>query len=381
MSIAAYVAGIATYLPGEPIDNDEMERLLGMVGGKPSRTRRVVLRSNGITSRHYAINPVSLLPTHTNAALAAEAVRKLENERFSLQDMQCLVSGTSMPDQLMPGHGVMVHGELGSPPCEVVSVSGVCVSGMASVRYAQLAVCSGTHENAVATASELASAVMRRETFDGEYDHNTTSSKSSPSIGFDKDFLRWMLSDGAGAMLLERRPVEGTLSLKVEWIEIRSYANEVEACMFAGAEKVNGKLVGWLRYDHNELSARSIMAVKQDIKLLEGLITRYTVEKPLPGIARKHDLRPEQIDWFVPHYSSEYFRQRLYDSLLSINFEIPYSKWYTNLKDKGNTGSASIYIMLDGLIKSGVLRSGQRILCYVPESGRFSTSFMLLQVV
>ena len=63
------------------------------------------------------------------------------------------------------------------------------------------------------------------------------------------------------------------------------------------------------------------------------------------------------------------------------NFEIPFEKWFTNLTKCGNTGSASIYIMLEELFHSDKLRKGEKILCYIPESGRFSTAFMLLEVV
>jgi 3-oxoacyl-[acyl-carrier-protein] synthase-3 len=37
--------------------------------------------------------------------------------------------------------------------------------------------------------------------------------------------------------------------------------------------------------------------------------------------------------------------------------------------------------MLDELVKSGRLKSGNKLLCFVPESGRFSSGFMLLEVV
>jgi len=60
--------------------------------------------------------------------------------------------------------------------------------------------------------------------------------------------------------------------------------------------------------------------------------------------------------------------------------EIPFERWATNLPEKGNTGSASIYIMIEELFHSGKLEVGQKLLCWVPESGRFSSSFMLLTV-
>ena len=74
-------------------------------------------------------------------------------------------------------------------------------------------------------------------------------------------------------------------------------------------------------------------------------------------------------------------RERLAVGLANAGLSIPQERWFTNLTSKGNTGAASIFIMLDELFKSGSLRSGQRLLCYVPESGRFSSAFMHLTVV
>ena len=72
-------------------------------------------------------------------------------EGFSLNDIECLCCGTATPDQLMPGHGLMVHGELKSGPCEVVSTAGVCISGMTSLKYAYMNVALGLSKNAVAS--------------------------------------------------------------------------------------------------------------------------------------------------------------------------------------------------------------------------------------
>ena len=83
----------------------------------------------------------------------------------------------------------------------------------------------------------------------------------------------------------------------------------------------------------------------------------------------------------MPHYSSGYFREPLYQGLLNVDFEIPFERWFTNLSTKGNTGSASIFIMLDELFNSNDLQQGHKLLCYIPESGRFSSAFMQLTVV
>ena len=66
-------------------------------------------------------DPATGKPNYTNASLTAAAVRGLVADGFKLDDLACLVCGTSNPDQLMPNHAVMVHGELGAPVCEVAS--------------------------------------------------------------------------------------------------------------------------------------------------------------------------------------------------------------------------------------------------------------------
>ncbi|HEY5996983.1 MAG TPA: hypothetical protein VIU29_08165, partial [Candidatus Deferrimicrobiaceae bacterium] len=69
----AYITDLAAFLPNGPVDNDHMEKVLGMVGQTPSRTRALILRKNRIRQRYYAIDPATGRTTHTNAQLTAEA--------------------------------------------------------------------------------------------------------------------------------------------------------------------------------------------------------------------------------------------------------------------------------------------------------------------
>ena len=151
MSHEVFLTRTSAYLPLAPVGNDEMESVLGMVGGRPSRARRIVLRNNGIQSRHYALDPATGEPVMTNAELAAEAVRALGD----IGPVDCLATATSRPDQLMPAHGVMVHGALGWPRLEVASLAGICVAGATAFKYAWMAVRAGEAQRAVAVASEM----------------------------------------------------------------------------------------------------------------------------------------------------------------------------------------------------------------------------------
>lgn len=377
MSYDVFLTRTASYLPLSPVSNDEMESVLGMVGGRPSRARRIVLRNNGIQSRHYALDPITGDPVMTNAELAAEAVRALGE----MGPVDCLAAATSLPDQLMPSHAVMVHGALAWPRLEVVSLAGICLAGAAAFKYAWLSVRAGDAQRAVAVASEMPSLALRARNFDAEVDHKVNELEARPEIAFEKDFLRWMLSDGAGAVLLENKP-SGPLSLKVLWIELSSAAHELPPCMYCGAEKNDdGSLTGWQVFSNQECATRSVLSIKQDVKLLNEHVVRATLMEPLRELVKKHGLAGQRIDWFLPHFSSNYFADPAAAAVADAGLNIPRENWFTNLAQKGNTGCASPFIMLDELFHSGRIQKGHKLLMFIPESGRFSSGFIFMEAV
>ena len=147
-----------------------------------------------------------------------------------------------------------------------------------------------------------------------------------PELAFDRDFLRWMLSDGAGALLLQPQPRAGQVNLRIDWIDMFSYAGNMETCMYAGAVKsTNGNTTGWARFTPIERERHTIMWVRQDVKLLNEYVMYYTVQKPLESIVAKRGLRAEQIDWFLPHYSSKFFRDKVYAHMVKANVDVPQS--------------------------------------------------------
>ena len=117
------------------------------------------------------------------------------------------------------------------------------------------------------------------------------------------------------------------------------------------------------------------------MRLLNENIVRATLGEPLAAVKARRGLRAEEIDWFLPHLSSHYFAEPVAQCLADIGLPIPHERWFTNLASKGNTGSASPFIMLDELLRSGRVQRGQRLLMFVPESGRFSSGFIHLQAV
>jgi len=99
-----YITDLAAFLPNKPISNEEMDKILGEVEHVPTRIRKIILRSNDIKTRYYAIDPETGKTTHTNAQLAAEAIRLLKPyDNFSLNDIECLACGTATPRPVHAG--------------------------------------------------------------------------------------------------------------------------------------------------------------------------------------------------------------------------------------------------------------------------------------
>lgn len=379
MNNSVYINKIAKFLPGNPVGNDEMEEYLGFVDRRKSKAKAVILRNNKITTRYYSKTKEGI-STHTNAELTVEAIKGLCTNGFTLNDIELLTSGTTSPDQILPGHGVMVHGLLKTKPIEAISFSGSCCSGMNALKYAYMSVLTGNTNNAVTTGSEKLSTWMSAQNFEEEA-IKLKEVKAEPILAFEKDFLRWMLSDGAAAALLSNKPNPNGISLKIEWIEICSFANEVDACMYVGGEKdAEGNLHGWSEYKPKEWLEKSIFAMKQDARMLDKYIAQLGTKKYVE-LFKKHNVDPQSIDWFLPHISSEYFRSKVDDEMKKYGVQLPQEKWFVNLSNVGNIGAASIFIALEELMNSGKLKKGQKIALTVPESARFSYANALLTVV
>ena len=372
-----YITKAENFLPNQPISNDEMESFLGEINEKASKARRLILRNNGITSRYYAIdsNGVS---THTNAEMASLAIEKLFDQEFTKNDVELLSCGTSTPDLLLPSHAAMVHGFMKNKSVELNSSAGVCCSGMNALKFGFLSIKAGSTKNAICTASERTSIWLIANKYESEI-INLKKLEAQPIIAFKKDFLRWMLSDGAGAFLLEDKP-RGENSLRIEWMEAFSYAYELDACMYAGGDKQDdGSIKSWSDYKSDEWLTESVFSLKQDVKLLDQYILDKGAES-MKAALDKNNVLTDEIDYFLPHVSSHYFVKGLHKSLAEKGMDIPMEKWFMNLKDVGNIGSASIYIMLQELMHSGKLKKGNKILLSVPESGRFSYAYAYLTV-
>ncbi|WP_242724478.1 3-oxoacyl-[acyl-carrier-protein] synthase III C-terminal domain-containing protein [Microcoleus vaginatus] len=180
-------------------------------------------------------------------------------------------------------------------------------------------------------------------------------------------------------MLLQNHPNATGISLKIEWIEVIFHANAYPVCMYSGLANATSTK-SWLDYSsYLDAATAGAFDLRQNIRLLDNVM-KLGVEVWL-RLIKAGRVCPQEIDWLLCHYSSHFFRGQIVELLEQAGCMISEEKWFTNLYSRGNTGCASIDLRLEELFNSGKLQPGQKIFCFVPESGRFTTAYIMLTAV
>ncbi|WP_158292660.1 3-oxoacyl-[acyl-carrier-protein] synthase III C-terminal domain-containing protein [Serinibacter arcticus] len=369
MAATAYLTGLGSYLPGEPVENDQVASRLGGVDRRTEAIRRRIQRANGIRLRHYAMDSDGRT-TELNEELAVKALTAaLADRGIGAEQLGMLACATTQGDLLVPGFASMVHGRLGGGPMQVLTATGVCASSIAALDAAVAKVRLGDHARAAVVGSELSSRWLHQRRFTGVADH------------LDAHFLRWMLSDGAGAAIVEMQPRPDRPSLRVDWVRQVSLAHEHDVCMragLAGSELVAGQT--WQDYDDVATAEREgLLQIRQETSVLGALAEA--------GLRQFEDLVDlglidlRRLDHVICHYSTNAFRDVVFDALRTRVPGLDEDRWFSNLETRGNTGAASIFVALEEAWRTGRLQPGQTVLLAVPESGRFSFGFAHLTVV
>ena len=376
--MSVYITSTGAFLPGSPITVEEVEGVLGAVHGKPSWLRVQIQKANKIQTRHYAID-VNQQTTHSNTQMATNAASECLDRAFIARErVGMLAVATTQGDHPAPGMASMVQAELGLAEIEILTAHGICSSSMMALKAAWNSLRLEEHEAALVVSSELASRLLKKQ----RYEAATESTFAEKSVDFNTEFLRWMLSDGAGALLLQNKPAPKGLSLRIDWVRGFSHAHAFPTCMSVGsAGRVEDERT-WQDYDtYADAEIAGALLLRQDVRLLDNIL-RMGVDGYL-RLAQEGVSIPADVDHFLCHYSSHHFRNKILEMLDAAGVGIPEDRWWTNLYTRGNTGAASLFIMIDEFLRTEEVEisEGQTILCFVPESGRFNTTDMQLTVV
>src|SRR4051812_40193847 len=277
---------------------------IGRLSPEAERFGRLTLRQNRIRHRHYAIRPDGG-SDWTVAKLAGRAVRDLVAQaEVDADNIGFLATATTQNDLLVPGLASGVHAEAGLKPMEVASLQSVCASSIMALKAAALQVAAGEHKAAIAVGAEFSSRYFRPDFYRG-----TSTMKADGTLKGDAEFLRWTLSDGAAGLLIEDRPAAHGLSLRIDWISLRSFADRFGPCMTGGGVRgADGAVTPWsLHADIGEAAGKGAFQLRQDVGALHRMLPVWMGE--FLRLVEDGRIVPDEVDWFLCHFSAHSLRE------------------------------------------------------------------------
>lgn len=358
-----YITRTGSFLPGHPVDNDSIQRYIGIVEGEET-VKRQVLSANGIRTRYYALNE-DQSATHDVYQLAARAIENCLSGADTDQAITYLSAGSTYTPLAGPGissvlHGALAQHSIANYPLEVNSNAGICTSAATALINTYRAIRSGDHASAICVGTEHASEILKSSVIRPPQDTGMMQRDLRQSRWFMSVFLRFMLSDGAGACLLENQPARDGMSFRIDWTFSRSFASETPLCM----KLENGTAL-----------------LSQDVNILSKYL--FVCAEKFVGAALQR--QGESLDEYcviLPHISSFFFRRKMEKLIRKFTRDSDrIVEYWTNLATAGNTGAASIFIMLDEYARMHSLSDGDRLLLFVPESGQFNFVLISLTAV
>lgn len=278
-----------------------------------------IKKRTGIEKRHYAIE-------ETIEDMAVEAVKNALYIAKEKEDIGLIITATTSTNLLMPGISNYIQKTLQLPPCICLDILAGCGGYINAFDIAKLYIDSGTIKKALIIGVDKLSEIIDKE-----------------DVG-----TAVVLSDGAGATLIAKDEESKNKRMYVTHMQSDGEKNEILTYQYGQNLYMNGKEV----YKY---------AITNTVKNIEGLLNKAKISL-------------EDIKYIIPHQSNLKIMKAI-----ATRLQIPMEKMYTNIQQRGNTFCASIPIALYDMQKSGLLKTGDKIIL-LGYGGGLNTGSILMEI-
>ena len=310
-SLYSRIAGTGSYLPAQRLSNDDLAARLAQVGIETSD--EWIQTRSGISARHFAADNEL---TSDLGMLAAQAA--LHDANLRADQIELIILASSTPDHLggFPSTACVIQDKLGiHNGCAAFDVQAVCAGFTYALAIADAFIRAGTYSKVLVIGAEIFSRIL-------DFNDRTTCV---------------LFGDGAGAVVLEAADEPGILAAALH------ADGRQRAILCVPGRAIAGGIEGT-----PFLTMDGPAVFKFAVKVLEQ-VAHEALERA--------QLKPEQIDWLVPHQANIRIMEGTARKLgLSMD------KVIVTVAEHGNTSAASIPLALDFGIRSGQIQRGQHLL-------------------
>ncbi|HUN81516.1 MAG TPA: 3-oxoacyl-ACP synthase III family protein [Phycisphaerae bacterium] len=358
------IAGTGSFLPGPPVTSDRLEAVLGSLENAPPKVKSFVenlgpkmLERGGVRTRHFAVDPETKDMTYNFSTLAEKASRNaLDMAQMDPQQIELVIMSCPSYDQSTPPTSTLLQERLGIQTCAEMEIHSNCTGVGKAVQVAYDALRTGRYRTALVAYSQLSSIYLR-----SCYFNQSKMDKVHAA-------LRWILADGAGALVLQSAD-NGKVGHEIVGTFVESVGAGRPAGMTAG-----GAAADLMKASHQipELYADGMHHLWQDFSavndnaaplLLQGLWNFTKQLKIEPGTVDHYVVSIPTLQLYEDHIPA--FLDRLNIGRDKIRFR----------SDKiGYCGGAATLLHFDEMVRNGEIKSGQLAVVHAVESSKWMTA-------
>lgn len=327
------IVGLGSYLPEEVLSNDDLSEMM-------DTSDEWIFSRTGVRRRHRA------RADETTASIGTEAARRaIEDAGLEPDDIDLIVMGTMFPDFTYPGPGMVIQQRLGiRRAIPVIDIRVQCAGFIYALSMADLYLRSGQARYVLAVFSEK------------EFDHF----KVDRQIGV-------IFGDGGGAAVIG--PAEGDRGVLVT--DMQSDGSGVPDLVMTSDNMVGlreGEAVWPEELDKTKAywEERGMISGHTKFPFWIGQeVFRNAVKRLMRSarsVLKELGLTIDDIDHFFLHQANQRINAKLMELL-----HLPAERVPSNIERIGNTGAASVIILMDEEKRAGKLEPGA--LCMLSAFG------------
>jgi 3-oxoacyl-[acyl-carrier-protein] synthase III len=354
------IIGSGVFLPNGRLTIHEVDHVLGRLTGAPGRILKWMDRMKSLMDEllevdfyHYAIDPVTREFTDDNITMSVKAANNaISYAGIKAEDIDFIAYGSAHQDQ-MPTASVRIQEALGIEKCAEVSVHANCTSAYKAFLIAYDFIRLGRAKTALVLSSSISSSELKAEYY------------NQALVKKEDLFLRYFLSDGAGAVILQADESRNSEGLFVHSAYIESIGGKKPAGM------LNHRPAYWMNPKEEYEKAFHHLAQMFNEQLGEHFneADGSVFYKGLNRMINQYQVDVSRIKYFQVNFPSKHISEMIIEECEKLG--IDRKTLYTKMSGMGYPGPPMAFIGLDTIIRNEPLEGGDMILSFVTEVSKF----------
>ncbi len=344
------ILATGSYLPGEPIENDDLAKLCGPLPAS-------ILAGLQVRRRHWLADPATGQHLSSTSKMAESAARNaLERAGLGPGDVDLIVLSTASPEYHLPTSASYVQEHLGLERCAVIELRAGCAGAVQGLDIARRYLADGTCRTALVIGTEAISPLLVPSYL----------GRAPDEVRMRERLTVYNFGDGAAAVVLGAASTDGGTAGTV------SYAY-VTACL-GGRRKPGMQVIGGGTDAPCavQLGRRPLMNIRLDASGVAKFGPQVLVAA-LRDLLARTGLRLADVDACVlPEGNAGYFSSELAAAGMSReDYDQIQATIVENLADVGATGSPAVLLALDAGVTGGKIRPDDTVLLLAIEASRY----------